>query len=93
MQIETTLFVGWLAVPLIAYMAGRLALARLGHRPPPAAPDAAHRLEELRRRQAEGPGMRGRLGEARLLAESGNLSFPPRLSQETRGSVESPVVP
>lgn len=93
MQLETTLFMGWLAVPLIAYMAGRLALARPGHRPPPTTPDATHRLEELRRRKAESPSVRGRLGEARLLAESGRVSFSDGLRQETQGSFESPVVP
>lgn len=85
MHMETTMIVVWVAAPLIAYAAGLGALARLGHRQLQPELDAAHRLEELRRRQAEGRRVtRGRLSEARRLAES---------DQPSPSKVTSPVVP
>lgn len=75
MQIETLMFVGWVAVPMIAYSVGLFAVrvdhSRLARR----VIDPAGRLDELRQRQAEGQRVvRGRMAEAVLLAESATVA-------------------
>lgn len=71
MHTETLMFVMWMAVPLVGYAGGRLAIrvshSHLGR----VTIDPADRLEQLRRRQAGGGRVvRGRMAEALLLAES-----------------------
>lgn len=72
MHVEAVLWVGWMALPVVAYVGGRYAIGwtnrRVGHGP---SMDPEHRLEELRRRMAEGRRTpRGRMAEAVLLAET-----------------------
>lgn len=72
MEVETVMFFGWVALPLIAYAGVRVGLVRTEHRRGGrSAPDAEQRLEELRLRMAEGGwAPRGRMAEAVRLAES-----------------------
>lgn len=83
MHVENMMFLGWVAMPLIAYAGGKLALLRAGRsrggRP---APDAEQRLEQLRLRMAEGGwAPRGRMAEAVRLAESATTTAPLRARQ------------
>lgn len=70
MQIESMVFVGWAAVPLVAYVLGRLAIrrsrVRSADRPQT---DALTRLTEMRERALDGVVTRGRMVEAIRLAE------------------------
>lgn len=83
MHNETVLFLGWLSVPLIAYVGGRVAIARGDRAHAMESPiDPAHRLAELRRRMAEGQRPpRGRVAEAVRLAESARMPSPPARQQ------------
>lgn len=71
MHFEMVLLVGWVAVPMVAYVGGRWAIGVAKRRPDHPSMAAEDRLEELRRRMAEGRRTpRGRMSEAMWLAES-----------------------
>jgi hypothetical protein len=82
-HVETLVFVGWGAVPVVAYAAGRVAIFVLERRPesPASAASSASsvpttRLAELQsRRQAP---YRGRVGEAVRFSEAGSALPVPR---------------
>lgn len=83
MYFETMMFLGWLAVPLIAYAGGKLALTRTRHRgglrP---IPDAEQRLAELRRLRDNGHVTpRGRMTDAVRLAQGAGTAQPHRVRQ------------
>ncbi len=80
MHVETLVFVGWGAVPVVAYAAGRVAIFVLERRPESPASSASSvpttRLAELQsRRQAP---YRGRVGEAVRFSEAGSALPVPR---------------
>lgn len=83
MEVDAFLFAGWMMVPLVAYVGGRCLIGRTRHkmgRLPTFDPE--RRLEELRRRVAEGRRTpRGRMAEAVWLAESAHASPPLRARQ------------
>lgn len=83
MHVENVMFLGWVAMPLIAYVGGKLALSRTERsRERRPAPDAEQRLEQLRLRMAEGGwAPRGRMAEAVRLAESARAPAPLRARQ------------
>lgn len=77
---ETMLFMGWVAVAVVAYVGGLAAIGRIKHvRAGRPTVDPESRLEELRRRMVEGDQVpRGRMAEAVRLAEGGDTSLPLR---------------
>lgn len=84
MHVETLVFVGWGAIPVVAYAAGRVAIFVLERRPESLAPSSATsassmpttRLAELQSRRR---GLhRGRVGEAVRFSEAGSALPVPR---------------
>ncbi|WP_068263142.1 hypothetical protein [Janibacter limosus] len=70
MQIESMMFVGWAAMPVVAYVVGRMAIRRSKRRTAERPQmDATTRVSELRRRRAEAGATRGRMAEAIRLAQ------------------------
>lgn len=80
MHMETMLFLGWLAIALVAYAGALTAIRWTKHlraRQPTVDPEG--RLEELRRRMAESDRVpRGRMAEAVRLAEGAPTGLAPR---------------
>lgn len=92
MHYASVVELGWVAVPVVAYIAGRFVIARVSRvagtrdvfKP-------RSRLEELRRRQASGQWViRGRMSEALRLAE-GTTRAPLAVPQASQRVAEPPV--
>lgn len=83
MQVENMMFLGWVAMPLIAYAGGRAALSRTEHRRGgQSAPDAEQRLAQLRRLREDGYVVpRGRMADAVRLAQDAGAATPLRARQ------------
>lgn len=70
MQIESMMFVGWVALPVGAYLMGRMAIRRSNQRTAQRPQtDATTRLTEMRERTLRAAVTRGRMAEAIRLAE------------------------
>lgn len=70
MQIESMMFVGWLALPVGAYAMGRMAIRRSSQRTAQRPHvDATARLAQMRERTVDGTVTRGRMAEAIRLAD------------------------
>lgn len=70
MHVESVMFVGWMAVPAVAYAGGRaLIWWSSRHHVDRTAVDSAQRLAEIRRHPEGGSASRGRMAEAMRLAE------------------------
>lgn len=69
-QIESMMFVGWVALPITAYVMGRM-LIRRSNRLTAGHPhmDATARLAQMRERTVDGTVTRGRMAEAIRLAD------------------------
>lgn len=69
-QVEFIMFMGWAAIPVVAYVIGRVAIRRSNQRAAQRPRvDATVRLAELRERAVDGALIRGRMAEAIRLAE------------------------
>lgn len=82
MHVEDMMFLGWAALPLIAYIGGSLALSRTVRRRGRRAPDARQRLAQLRRLRDDGHVVpRGRMADAVILAEDAGSATSLRVRQ------------
>lgn len=83
MYVENVVLLGWVAVPLLAYAGGRLALFKTEHRRRrQPGHDAEERLAHLRRLRDEGlVTPRGRMADARRLAEGAGALAAPEVRQ------------
>ena len=70
MQIESMMFVGWVALPVGAYVMGRMAIRRSNQRTAQRPHmDATARLAQMRERPSDSAVTRGRMAEAIRLAD------------------------
>lgn len=83
MHVETAMFLGWLALPVIGYAVGRLVLLRtVRSRSRRSMPGGEQRLTQLRRLRDEGHmARRGRMADAVRPAQDPSATAPPRTRQ------------